>query len=282
MIIKKIFDEFIYGGHLLSLGVASILWTTSILFEKEFNIFIGMAGYSVGQIIYLYNHYREIEFDARSNPERVKHQQRSKHSFYLILGIYFVLFFVVSYFLNHLYVFVLFSLTIVGGILFTEYFKEVTCKILGFKNLYTAFYWALLVIISSIYYNLGLNLEVIILFLFVFIRWLVNTIYFDFKDVDSDRERKLKTLPVIFGTNKTLIILHFLNFLSFLDLIIGVLLDALPMYSLALFMLSLYTLIYLSTMLYKNIDLKKISYILVDGEYVLWPFIIILSALIFI
>mgnify|MGYP001562821980 CR=1 FL=1 len=71
-ILKTIWKEFVYGGHLLSLGAASIVFTSAILLEIKITWDCLLVVYLGAQIIYLYNRYKEFKKDSLTNPENIK------------------------------------------------------------------------------------------------------------------------------------------------------------------------------------------------------------------
>ena len=58
------------------------------------------------------------------------------------------------------------------------------------------------------------------MFLFIFLRGIINVTFFDIKDIESDGARGLKTLPVMLGRERTLKFLHWLNIFAFIPLFI--------------------------------------------------------------
>ena len=276
-ILKPIWEEFVYGGHLLSLGAAGILYSSAIIFNQKVSVPLLIIGYAMTQIVYFYNHYKESKVDFLTNPERVRHIEKFENHFLLFLGFYCLIFIISLIYLNNLKV-VLVALAIMfGGFLFTIFFKNLTKKIIGFKSFYVAFFWALLIVLAGFFYNIHFGPSLFFLFSFVFLRWLVNTIFFDIKDIEADEKEKLKTLPVLFGKNKTLNFLHMINVLSFIPIIIGVYINLLPLFSLSLLIFYFYSFYYLERAKDKTIDIRSLSYIMVDGEYLFWPFILFLS-----
>ena len=128
------------------------------------------------------------------------------------------------------------------------------------------------------YTNSKFDLAVIILFVFVFLRFMLSTIFFDLKDIASDKTDGLKTIPVIFGIRNTINILNALNILSFLILCISIIYGVLPLFSLSLIIFLFYDFIYViwGSQQKKSL-LRFISYVFVDGEYLLWPIVIIIA-----
>jgi len=277
-ILKAVWDEFIYGGHLLSLGASGILAFSALIFNQKNSASLLIVGYAISQIVYFYNHYKEAKKDFLTNPERAEHIKKARDHFLLLMVFYFSLFFVSLIYLNNLKAVLAALFICLGGLLFTDVFKKFTEKIIGFKNFYTAFFWALLILLAGFYYSIPLNSpSFLLLFSFVFLRWLVNAIFFDIKDIKSDKEEKLRTFPVLFGKNKALNYLHIANIVSFAPIIMGVLTNLLPLFSLFLLVFYLYSFYYLERAKNKKTNVRRLSYIMVDGEYVFWPFILLLG-----
>lgn len=275
--IKFVWDEFIYGGHLLSLGASGILCSTAIIFNQKFSIVFFMLGYVISQLVYLYDHKKDSKKDLLTNPERGEYFIKFKKYFLILFLFYFFLFIFCLIYLNNLVV-ALFTLFIMlGGLLFNVYSKNLTKKIIGFKNFYISFFWASLVILAGFYYNLDFNLSLLLLFSFIFFRFILSTIFFDIKDIESDKKQNLKTIPVIFGKNKTLSYLHIINIFSFFPIIIGVYFNIFPFFVLSLILFYFYSFYYLEKTKNININIRNLSYIIVDGEYLIWIFVLFFS-----
>jgi len=277
--LKFIRDEFIYGGHLLSLGTVGLIVSITILLEKKIEWQILALAYLTPQIIYTYNHLKEIEKDRLGNPERVRHLQKIIKYSPLIISFYLLSLFLCSFFFTNLETFFFVFFLTAGGILFSEFFKGVTKKILGFKNFYSSLFWAAGMFLPLFYYSSSPNLALFLLFsVFVFLRFLADTIFFDIKDMESDKNQGLKTFPVIYGIKTTLKYLNLLNFFSFLPLAIGIYLKIFPIFSVSLTLIYFYSFYCLKRT--ETADFKKLrtlSYIMVDGGYILWPIFLILG-----
>ena len=278
---KFVWNEFIYGGHLVALDASGIFCLTAIIFNQKFNIVFFILAYAMFQIIYSYNHYEEFEKDILTNPKRTQYLQKYKKYFLIIFGFYCIFFFLCLFYINSLIITLLSLFIISGGLLYTIFLKNLSKKIIGFKNFYVAFFWALLVILAGFFYNLDFNLFLLIVFYFVLLRAIINTTFFDIKDIESDKKEKLKTIPVIFGKNKTLNYLHIVNIFSFLPIIIGVYINILPLFCLGLLVFYFYSFYYLQKAKNENINIRNLSYIIVDGEFLFFPIVLFLSKFIF-
>jgi len=110
----------------------------------------------------------------------------------------------------------------------------------------------------------------------------VNTVFFDVKDLESDRQRNLKTLPVIFGKRMTIYLLHLINLIALIPLIVGVYSNDIPKESLVLLVFTLYSFYYLTQALFLDGKiLRTLSYVIADAEYILWSILIIIVKAIF-
>ena len=279
-ILKPIWNEFVYGGHLSSLGASGILWSSAIIFDKPVSIPLLIIGYVISQIVYGYNHFREAGKDLLTNPERVSYIEKIKKFVPFLLIFYFLLFIVLLIYLKNIKSILVALFILIGGLLFTDIFKDFTKQIIGFKTFYGPFFWAMGVILASSYYGIQDNLLIFFLFLFLFLRDIVNTTFFDIKDIESDKKGGLKTFAVVFGKKKILNYLHFFNAFSFFPIILGVYYNILPSFILLLSLFYFYSFYYLNEAKKENIEkIRKLSYIMVDGEYLFWPIILFLGKL---
>jgi 4-hydroxybenzoate polyprenyltransferase len=168
---------------------------------------------------------------------------------------------------------------VIGGIMYTEYLKRV--PLLGYKNFYTSLFWSMVVFLIPLSYKSENFLPYILIAFFVFLKLLVNTIFFDIKDIKTDQEKKLKTFPVLWGKTTTLSILHLVNVLSLSPLLLGVNYQILPDVSLSLITTNIFPLYYLTYSYFVNEkSLRLVSYTLVDGEYIFWPLIVFIGKII--
>lgn len=275
--LKSMAIEFIYGGHLLSLGASAIVLTVIILLGIPINWIPVFIAYFISQIVYTYDHYRDILSDSLSNPERSEYLLRRKRIIEISLLLYAFIFLLLILYTN-LASIILSLVIVIGGILYTSYFKKhITRRFAGFKNIYTSFFWAILIFLVPFFYGEPLSLFYILFGIFVFFRLFVNTVYFDIKDIESDSQDKLKTFATLFGERGTLIFLQVLNILSLIPLVWGIANGYIPGAAYSLALLVVYSFLYLTVSLRLNIkQLRVLSYVVVDGEYIFWPIIVTL------
>ena len=275
-IVQVLLGEFIYGGHLLSLGAVGIVYSVMMLYSFKFDIRFLISVYLIAHAVYFYNRIKDYKSDRLTNSKRSMHLKRYDNYFFSIIVFYVIFTFLILVSFNNLFSAGAGFLILLFGILYSEYFKDVTRKYLGFKNYYVAFFWATLVLYAVLYYHGLFNLTTLIFFIFVFLRWMINTTFFDIKDIKSDIDNGLRTIPAHFGKEKTLKILGLLNLFSFLPILIGVYFNLFPTYFLSFFVFYFYSLYYMRRAMLENSSIQSLSYIVVDGEYVLWPIILTL------
>jgi len=272
--LNSIWNEFVYGDYILFLVGGSILYFQIALLKLKTNLILFFLACLMARIIYFYNHLMEVQKDITTNPERaryileIKRMKRSKIEFFL----YCLFLLITLLFLKKVELLVFVLIIVMAGILYTLFLKSLTKKVLGFKNIYIAFMWAFSPqILIEVYYKIPIFSKIIIIsFLFIFLRCFMNTIFFDLKDIESDKNEGLKTLPVILGKEKTFYFLHFINFISFIPILFGVFKNILPFYSLSLFLFFFYSFYYLKAAEKEKSDIHFLSYIMADGEYLLW------------
>lgn len=277
-IVSAVWNEFIFGGHLLSLGAASVVWLVVIILDETLYVPLLLIPYFMSQIVYSHNHFKEAKLDILTNPERIEHNRELIKYFSAFMLLYFSgLFFTTVFFFDaKIIVFVLAAMII--GIFYTKFFKSLTKKVVGFKNFYVAFSWGILTVLPVLYYSQPFDLFFALVYLFVVLRLLVNTTFFDLKDTESDKLNGLKSLPVVFGKELTLNLLVLFNITSFVPLIVGVYLRTFPFFSVFLIVFFFYSLFYIRKA--RSLDsssLRQTSYLMVDGEFIFWPIVLLVS-----
>ncbi len=279
-IVNKIIKELIYGGHLLSMGATGVVLTIILLIDAQFNLTILLIPYLSTQIIYAYNHYKELDYDQDSNPERSAYLNKNVFP-QIVLLIYIAILILVLVTTNiPTILFVLFI--VVFGILYTDIFKARFGKsFVGSKNFYAALFWASQILVVPLFFELPINVFYIFIFCITFLTAFINSTFFDIKDVDSDRNRKIKTFPVVFGVKNTVSILIFLKILTVIPIFLGLYFGHLPASSIFFLMLIPYGIGYITSPIFVKDSylVRGISYFVADGEYLLWPIMLVIISI---
>jgi 4-hydroxybenzoate polyprenyltransferase len=277
---NNIINELIYGGHILSIGASCVILTVVFILKLPIQPLLLLIPYLSSQVIYSFNHFRESKLDLISNPERSQYSQGNRSLFLLF---FYSLFLIIILLLTNLSTRVFIGFIVFAGILYTEYAKSFTTRYLaGFKNVYTSLFWAISIYLVPLYFARHISSTYNYLILFIFLRFLISTIFFDIKDISDDQKRNIYTIPILFGKKRTLFILHVLNIISISPLIIGYFEKSLPASSLILIFSALYDLYYLwVSKSFNEKSLRLLSYTVVDGETIIWLFLAILSRVFF-
>jgi len=272
-------NEFIHGGHLLSLGcsavVLSIMFLVNTLIRWEFLLIVYLGTYC----IYNYDHYKGLNVDSLNNSYRSNHLNKYHKFLPVIIIIYAVGFFSLLIEFGNFQSLIFGGALLFFGLFYTNKVKKMTEKIVGFKNFYTSLSIASLVLFTGVYCSYPIGLVLLLLFVFMFFRLLVNTCFCDIKDIDTDKKYQIKTFPVILGKEKSLSVLHAINILSFIPLLIGIYLHILPLFSLLLVASIAYCFYYIQKAKQQKTDIQSLSSIVVDGEFAFLPFILFVGSL---
>ena len=274
--IKKLF---IYGGYLPALWGPSLNLTVCFILNISLDFRILLISFLLPLIVYSHDYHEDLENDAKTNPERANFldPNRSKQLtlFYLtLMGILLIWVF------N--FAIIVFVITIfIMGIIYTGFLKGITKKITAFKNFYIALIWGSWgTFLIAIYHKSTFNMSFIFLFLFIYSKVIINTIFFDLKDTKSDKKSGLKTMPAVLGIKNTINFLKGINILTSSILIIGVYLKVLPPIALFLTLFYIYTSHYLKVGHVNPAELSNKSFI-ADIEAILYPGILIFMKFLF-
>jgi 4-hydroxybenzoate polyprenyltransferase len=281
-ILKFVWNEFIFGGHLPSLGSAAIVLFSGILLNIKITWDCLLISYLIFYLIYLYNRFKEIDIDYLTNPQRTSHLKTyfSKISkfFYVII---FIIIASLIYFSN-IWALMFGLFLLLFGWLYTVVFKKITQKIIIFKNLFVSAVFALLVFFPIIYYSHSLTISLLsialLIVVFVYFKAFMMQIFFDVKDAESDKKQGLLTFPVIFGKEKILNVLGIISLLSTapIPIIFSLYFNVFPTSTLMLLLTIPFNLYCFS----RAKNQKYSSYILESSEFIFWPILIIIGKII--
>lgn len=277
-ILKSIWNEFIYGGHLQSLGAASIVFVSGILLRIQITWDILFVAYLLFYTLFLYNRFKEINIDYLTNPERTRYLR--KHLKFIPIIFYLAIFILVIsliYFSNFLaLIFGLFLL--IFGILYTVVFKQVTKSIWCFKDLYVAAFFTSLPFFLLVYYSYSLlSINALLLSLFIFLESFLMPVFLDIKDIKSDKKEKLRTLPVLLGKEKTIVFLSIFNLIGTITIMVFIFYSSTLPKSILMLLFTI-PFDFCCYMLVKR--QRHFGYVLQGGKFILWPFLIFLGKII--
>ena len=276
-ILKLVWDEFVYGGHLASVAAASAVFSSALLLDINITWDCLLLIYLGTYVIYSYNRFREFGKDSLTNPLRTEHIRRYVKYIPLIDFLAIIIAISTLLYFGKLPALFFWLFLLFVGIFYSVFLKKITKTLVAFKSFVIASVYVLLVVFLSIYYSFSPNLPFFLVLIFVYLRLFMITVFFDIKDVDSDKKEGLRTLPIILGQKRIVDFLIVLNIVSAFPIVVGLYFHILPVASLMLLIVIPYALYYFSKLQKKRESADALSYVYSDGEPILWPVAIFLG-----
>lgn len=281
MIGRTVYNELVYGGHLLALGTASIASTAALIMGRQPTIELALMAYLFTFGAYTINRVIEADQDRVSHPERTVYLDRRRKVLPAVAAGCFVLGYILAYERN-LYFLAALVLPLVLAVLYSvgsEKMKKITGtrrlkEGLLVKNLVISFGWSLIPFLVGLYY-LAAPLSLFALAPFIFMRLMENTIFFDERDVEGDVRFGTKTIPSTFGDRTAGRVMLGFDLLSAVYVAAAVAFSALPSFALLLVVFPVYSIAYRRAENSSNANLVRD--LVADGEYVLWMPVILLG-----
>ncbi|ADL58860.1 UbiA family prenyltransferase [Methanothermobacter marburgensis] len=233
-------DLFVYGGILPALWGPSLLLASSTLLEGHCSPITALISFMLPLTVYAYDYLADSKVDSLTDPRRSCFSERwgkpiiasCAATLILLLGM-----------CRDPLMATLTVILLVAGVLYTGFFKGFTRRITGFKNIYLGLIWSSWTVIPVAPH--ALTASHLVVFTFIFLKVYVNTAFSDYKDVESDRLKGLKTLPAVYGENRSSVILQVINATEAVILCAGILLGLVPGIGVAAVILAIYTGLYL-------------------------------------
>ncbi|WP_414468793.1 UbiA family prenyltransferase [Methanobacterium sp. ACI-7] len=276
-IISNLKDEITYGGYLVSLCSPCLIVITCLILNLHIDVPILLISFLLPLIVYSYDYYKDIDKDVQNNSVRAIYLKKKAKNYPFVFSFYVILLISLIILYSNFNLILFITMIVIGGILYNFLLKDITKRIPIFKNVYTAVTWALGgAFFPLFYYSLEINSAFILIFFLIFLRCLINVVFFDLKDIDNDKAERLKTLPVMVGKKATIKILHVLNLIAFLPLIIGICFNMINIYAIFLLIFTIYGYFYISkASSASSNELETTAHTLVDFEFLLWPLLLL-------
>ncbi len=269
------YQELVFGGHLLALGTSSMAATAALVMGRTPTWDLLLMAYLFSLGAYTINRVSDIDQDAISHPGRTAFLKGRVPA---LKGVSVVCF-GVGYLLALLRNWIFFAGLLVPLALAITYsvgskrmeaalgisrLKEVTLV----KNVTISFGWSLVPVLVGLYF-LQLPVAIFALTPFIFLRLMVNTIFFDQRDLEADAKFGVRTLPVKIGLAGSSRVMNVLDFASGVYLIGMLSLGMLPLFAGGLLVFIPYSFAYrLYAMTGRHRDAARDF--VADGEYLLW------------
>lgn len=266
-----------------ALGSPCLIISTCLILNIHLDIPILLISYLLPLIVYSYDYYKDIDEDIKNNSERAIFLKKKAKNYPYLFSFYIILLLSLLILYANINLIIFITAIIMGGFVYNFLLKELTKKIPAFKNIFTATTWALGgAFFPLLYDSLDMNISFLIIFSVIFLRCVINVIFFDFKDIDNDKLNGLKTLPVIFGKRTTINILKAINIIAFIPLILGIYLDIINITGLFLLIFLFFGYFYISKANSNSSnELESSAHTLADSEFILWALLLIVISFIF-
>ena len=213
LLCNKFISFLISTSLFLAINGALKLLFSCLLFNT-FTLNIILAIFLVTYGVYGLNKLTDIKEDIINAPERARLLKKIEPVFKLSLLFAFILSLLLGFLVNVLTMPIL-LFPLFSGTLYSVKFSKNLPRlkdILGVKNMTIALTWAVIMALLPVFCLVGKKFGLIIsIFYFFFLKSLVNTILFDVRDIEGDRISGVRTIPVVFGRQKTKNLLLILN-----------------------------------------------------------------------
>lgn len=279
--IKKIWGlvwkEFVFGGHLLALGLVSLVFTSANLLNINITWDSLVVVYLMSLIPCLYGRYLDFDKDSITNLDRNRYLKSRRRRIPLIISIFGLILIGVLLYFDKFFILPFIILLIFLSFLYDKFLKKITGKIPGFKNFVTASIFASLVIFPVLYYSSGFNISLLLLIFFVYLREFIGMSFSDIKDIESDKREGLKTLVIVLGQKRFTNFLNYINLFTAVPIIIGVYMGFFPRFTLMLLLSIPYSLHYFNRLKNMRVNSTSLFNVVVDSEDIWWSIYILIG-----
>ena len=272
----KIYRELVYGGHLLAFGTASIAATAALVLGKTPTWDLLLMAYLFSFGAYMVNRSSDFDEDRTSHTDRTAYLEGRRRVLPAIAVGCFLTGYVLA-FLRNLAFFAGLLLPLVLAVAYSVG-SERMGRALGMarlkegllvKNLTISFGWSLIPFLVGLYY-LQFPVAAIALCPFIFLRLMVNTVFFDVRDVEADVDHGVRTIPASFGTDASRKLMDAVDVSSAFYVAVLVLTGVLPGFAGLLVVFTPYSFAYRYISQRSSKHKDSLRDLAADGEYILW------------
>ena len=269
------YRELVYGGHLLALGTSSMAATAALVMGKAPTWDLLLMAYLFSFGGYSINRISDFGQDAVSHPDRTAYLKSRMGWLKGAVAACFAVGYVLAllrnpFFFAGLLVPLLLAFAYCVG---SDWVKDCfgvswLMEATLVMNMTVSFGWSLVPFLVGLYY-LEFPAAVFAFAPFIFLRLMVNTIFFDQRDMEADASFGVKTLPVKLGISGSTRVMDVLDLASAAYLAAIVAAQLVPLFAGALLVFVPYSFAYRA---YAGSGKHRDSLrdLVADGEYVLW------------
>ncbi len=269
------YDELVYGGHLLALGTSGIAASVTFVMGRTPSWDLLLMAYLFSFGAYSINRASDFDQDRLSHPSRTAYLQRRRGVLPAVAAASFLLGYGLALFRN-IYFFAALLIPLSLALAYSVS-SERMASATGIsrlkegiltKNVAISSGWALIPLLVGLYY-FELPKAILVLAPFVFLRLMVNTIFFDQRDIEADAVYGVKTLPGRLGLAGSARVMNLLDMASGLYIISVAAVGLVPYFAAGLAGFTLYSVAY-RWYASSGKHVNSVRDLVADGEYVLW------------
>lgn len=208
-VLEKIISFLVSNSLFIALVCVFLTYTSFEFLNVQPNVVLLFAVFLSTFSIYSLNRLTDMEEDLINAPERevyVKGKEKTLLALCILsYGVALLLGFLVK---PESILVLLFPLFI--GVLYSMEFSRNIPRlknISGMKNISVSLSWTVGAVFLPLIFKYPGFLVISLLFYFVFVKCLVDTISFDIRDIEGDKKSGVKTIPVLLGRSKTRLLL---------------------------------------------------------------------------
>lgn len=266
------FISFLVSTSLLLALSGSFKVLFSDLLINTFSIATAILTFLITFSIYGLNKLTDLKEDAINVPERVNIIGKIRPIFKFSVVFSFIFSVIFSFLINaHTLPVLLFPLF--SGILYSVKLSKNLPRlkdITGMKNITIALSWSVYsTFLPAVYSNYFYKEKIILIFYIFFLKSYINSLLFDFRDIEGDSMNRVITIPVLLGKSKTKKLLLILNSTFIPWLIFSLYTGNFHQYFFAFVFSIVYGYWYILHFCRGGIKVGKSLDLLVDGEWIL-------------
>lgn len=268
-IANMLWNEFIYGGHLCSLSAPCAVYAAAHLASFHVSWQFLAICYLGTESIYMLDHTNGAGTDANSNPGRSAYLAGGISMRRVMVGVFALGAFALVL-QRQSCAAAIWTIVLLGaGLGYGVFFKGLTSRIPMFKDFFAACMFAALIPFAAAYEAIPWTDAMSLATLLVFIWLFIDIAVFDTRDLIADSERNIRTLAVVVGKRRCIRLLHWLNIVSGMILVAGIVFTLFPLHTAGLLLCMPYSYVYLRLAGEKQIPIWLFD-VMIDGAWVTW------------
>ena len=182
-----------------------------LLYEVNVNLNLLFASFFLIFAIYSLNKLTDLKEDAVNVPDRAGFIEKNKRIVTWATIISYIAAFALSLLQNPYSILIILFPFCIGAIYSIKISSFRLKDITGVKNIVVALSWTVIGTFLPLAISFRDFRVILLIFYFFFTKLFVNTVLFDVRDIEGDGQNEVKTIPVLFGRQKTKNLLLLLN-----------------------------------------------------------------------